>query len=426
MTKKLELDHITKIEGHAKLHVRVAGGKIEKVELSVLEGARYFEGILKGRKFNDISHVASRICGVCSVVHAITSVKAIENALGIKVSEQTKQLREVLNIGGIIQSHALHLYFLTLPDYVGAESAIAMAKKYKTTIDRALRLKRIGNNIVFTIAGRDVHPIACVVGGFSRTPEKEKIDELVEELKRYKDDAIETVKMFIGLKYPELRKETPHFALTGGSYFYSDKVVHCDGGKQFPTEDYKQHFKQYLSERPNAEFVTKEGKDYSVGALARVCNNIGLLTNEARQFASEIQEKQKNPFMNIPAQAIEILEGINRCIIILSNLRLKEETPVEMSVKPCACEGIAACEAPRGILFHHYAFDEKGYCTSANIITPTAQNLLSIQKAIESYLPQHLGLSSNEIKAEIEKLIRAYDPCISCSTHFLELEWEEE
>ncbi|MBW2972586.1 Ni/Fe hydrogenase subunit alpha [Candidatus Woesearchaeota archaeon] len=426
MTKKLDLEHIAKIEGHAKLYVKVEGGMVEKVELRVMEGARFFEGILKDRKFNDLSHISSRICGVCSVVHTITSVKAIEDAFGLKVSEQTRQLREVLNIGGIIQSHALHLYFLTLPDYVGVGSAIGLAKKNKTLVDRALRLKRLGNSIVHTIAGRDIHPIACVIGGFSRVPEKEKVDALLEELKQCKQDAVETVNLFLKLKYPDFRKEAPHFALTGKTYFYSDKIVRCEKGTCFPTKDYTQHFKEYLRDGSTAEFATQEGKSYFVGALARVCNNVELLTSESKQYAKTICEKRDNPFMNIPAQALEILEGINRCIIILSNLRLKQEAPLEVSVKPCACEGIAACEAPRGILFHHYKFDDKGYCTSADITTPTTQNLQHIEESIREYLPSILGRNPDDIKLEIEKLIRAYDPCISCSTHFLQIEWEAE
>ena len=426
MTHKLDLDHITKIEGHAKLHVKVADGKVEKVELQVLEGARFFEGILKDRKFNDLSHISSRICGVCSVVHTLGSIKAIEDAFGITVSEQTRKLREVLNIGGIIQSHVLHLYFLTLPDYLGESSAISMAGKHKATLERALRLKRLGNQIVFTIAGRDVHPIACVIGGFSRPPSKEKITALLEELKACKKDAVETVKLFMGLNYPEFEKETSHFALTGQEYFYSDKIIRCAAGTCFPTKDYGEHFKEYLREGSTAEFATREGKSYFVGALARVCNNSSLLSDEAKQYAKEICSQKSNPFMNIPAQALEILEGINRAIVILSNMEMNDEKPVENTLKPCMCEGIGAVEAPRGMLFHHYKFDDAGYCTYADITTPTTQNLQHIEESIKEYLQEILGRSPDEIKSEIEKLIRAYDPCISCSTHFLQIEWEAE
>ncbi|NQU78480.1 Ni/Fe hydrogenase subunit alpha [Candidatus Woesearchaeota archaeon] len=421
---KLELEHIAKIEGHAKLYIKVEGGKIETVELRVMEGSRFFEGILRDRKYNDISHIASRICGVCSVVHAITSTKAIESALGIQVSEQTRILREVLNIGGIIQSHALHLYFLTLPDYAGVDSVLALAKTHKATFDRALRLKRLGNMIVKTMAGRDVHPIACVLGGFSRIPSKESIESLVEELKRCKEDAVETVNLFLSLKYPEFKKQTKMFCITGDKYFYSSKSVMCEKGECFPINDYEKHFDQYLTEGSPAEFATLKGQSYLVGAMARLNNNMDLLTPESKKYALRIKHMKDNPFMNIPAQAIEILDAVNRAIIILSNIELKDESPVEYDVNPCACEGIAACEAPRGILFHKYAFDAKGYCTHADIVTPTTQNLRHIEEAIKEYISDMLDKRPDYVKKEIEKLIRAYDPCISCSTHFLEIEWE--
>lgn len=426
MSRKLDLDHITKIEGHAKLHVKISGGKVEEAKLNVLEGARFFEGILKGKKFNDLSHISSRICGICSVVHAITSIKAIEDAFGIRVSDQTTSLREVLNIGGIIQSHALHLYFLTLPDYSGVGSAIGLAKKHKALVERALRLKRLGNNIVFTLAGRDVHPIGCVIGGFSRIPDKHMIDALVEELKQCKNDAVETVKLFSGLSYPGFENDAPKFALSGGTYFYSDRIVRCEKGTCFPTKDYKQHFKEYLREGSTAEFATRAGKSYLVGSIARLCNNFELLSNEAKQYARSVCERKSNPFMNITAQAIEILEGINRSIVILSNLELKQEKPVEFEVNPCSCEGIGACEAPRGILFHHYKFDKDGYCTFADITTPTTQSLQHVEESIQKFLPSILDKGREEIKLDIEKLIRAYDPCISCSTHFLQLDWQED
>jgi sulfhydrogenase subunit alpha len=358
------------------------------------------------------------------VVHTITSINAIENAFGVKVSDQTLLLREMLNIGGIIQSHVLHLYFLTLPDYAGAENALALAKKNKAIIDRALRLKRIGNLIVTTIAGRDIHPISCVIGGFSRVPEQDKLHLLLQELKDAKQDALETVRFFSGLDYPAVKNDSPYFALKGGSYFYSDKLVNCKGGACFEVKDYKQHFKEYLRQGSTAEFATQEGKSYFVGALARVSNNRDLLSPESAELAGIIFADDKNPFMNIPAQAVEVLEGINRCIEILSSLEVAQEAPVEAKIRPCACEGIAACEAPRGVLFHHYKFDDNGHCTYADITTPTTQNLQHLEEAIKGYLPSILGRSPDEIKLEMEKLIRAYDPCISCSTHFLEIEFE--
>ncbi len=424
MGKTITLDHVTKIEGHAKLNIKVREGKVEQCELSIIEGARYFEGILKGKKYNDVSHITSRICGVCSVSHTIASVKAVEAAFNIKVSEQTKKLRELLSIGGIIQSHILHLYFLALPDYYKTGGAMGLLKKHKELVERALRLKRLGNEMVITIAGRDVHPIACVIGGFSRIPTKEKMKKLLDDLYAIKDDAIETVKLFMGLDYPEFYETVPLFALTGGSYFDSEEIVRCEKGVCFPTKNYSDHFKEYFREGNTAEFATNEGKEYFTGSLPRIINNTELLSDESAVYVEDIEHKRNNPFMNVPAQAIEVLDGVNRAIEILQDLELKEEELPENNIKTCACEGIAAVSAPRGMLFHRFKFDEEGYCTEADITTPTTQNLALMEKAIRDFLPRILDQSEEEIKDKIEMLIRAYDPCISCSTHFLEMHME--
>ncbi|HII72136.1 TPA: Ni/Fe hydrogenase subunit alpha [Candidatus Woesearchaeota archaeon] len=424
MGKTINLDHVTKIEGHARLNIKVVDGNIEKCELQLMEGARFFEGILKGKKFNDVSHITSRICGVCSVVHAIAAVQAVENAFGVKISEQSKKLRELLNIGGMIQSHALHLYFLTLPDYYGKGSALELLKEQKGVIERALRLKRAGNNMVFTVAGRDVHPIGCVVGGFSRVPAKEQMDKLLEELKSVKADAVETVKLFMSLDYPEFEKPTPHFALTGGPYFYSHETMKCDKGTCFPTGDYRAHIKEHFREGMTAEFATKEGKSYFVGALARVINRLDELSPESKVYVHDFQERKNNPFMNIPAQAVEILEGVNRAIELLEGLELVEEENPEVKLRPCECEGIAAVSAPRGVLFHRYKFDKDGYCVESDITTPTTQNLALMEEAISALLKKILNEDEESIKKKIEQLIRAYDPCVSCSTHFLEMKLE--
>lgn len=447
MKKTLELEHITKIEGHAKLLIKIESGRIKKVEMNVFEGARFFEGILIDKKFNEISHISSRICGVCSVVHSLSSIKAIENAYNIRVSEQTSLLREVLNIGGMIQSHVLHLFFLTLPDYMNADSALALAKDHRELLETGLRLKRLGNKIVFTIAGRDVHPIACVVGGFSRIPEQKNVDELLVELKKCRDDALKTVALFIALDFPEFSRSSSSLSLSGASYFYPDKLLHCEketGSEKnscFAVEDYKKYFRQYFRKNSTSELAVttmkEQGKEYFVGALARILNNSSLFSKESKRFVSEIKKREKNPFMNIPAQAIEILEGINRAASILSNIKLKDEKPVEITEsaespaadKPLKSykkpyKGTSACEAPRGTLIHSYEFDSKGYCTAADIVTPTTLNIPHLESSIKEFLPSLLNQPPDRIKKELEKLIRAYDPCISCSTHFLDIEIE--
>lgn len=419
--KTIKLNHITKIEGHAKLFVKIEKNKVKKAELKIYEGSRFFEGILKNKNYNDINHIASRICGVCSVVHNLAALRAIENAFKIKISEQTNQLRELLNIAGIIQSHVLHLYFLALPDYLGYKNAIELASDYKNELKRALNIKKAANSVVRIIGGRDVHPIASIPGGFSRLPKQEDMKKLLKQIILYKRDAKKTIELFSSLKYPEFERETSYFALSGGPYFYSEQLVKCDKGVCFLTKDYENHFEEYLRKGSTAEFATKEGKNYTVGALARVLANKALLKN-SKEYVEIIEKNKNNPFYNNLAQAIEVYEGFNRMVEILENLKLKDEKLPD--VKPVKSTGIGAIEAPRGILFHKYSFDSEGNCTSANITTPTTQNLADIEFSIKQFIPKIINKPNEKIRLEIEKLIRAYDPCISCSTHFLELKLE--
>ena len=418
--KKITLDHITKIEGHAKLHIIINKSKVKKCKLQIFEGSRYFEGIVKGKHFSDLPDVTSRICGVCSVAHTIASIKAIENAFNIKVSEQTNLLRELIMIGGILQSHVLHLYFLVLPDYYNCSSAIELAKKEPILIKRALAIKRTANNLVSTVAARDVHPISAIPGGFTRLPEQSKLNTLIKELRLIRSDAEQTVKLFKSLEYPKFEKKSDKFALSGNSYFYSDKIISCQGNLCIPTNDYEQHFKEYFKSGSTAEFARRKGKSYLVGALARNIVNKNLLSEKNKKEI--ISLNSSNPYHNNISQAIEIYEGIQQAITILENIKLKNEKIKE--IKPKASTGVGALEAPRGILFHKYKFNNKGICKFANITTPTTQNLSHLEEAIKELLPYLLDKKEDEIKLEIEKLIRAYDPCISCSTHFLELKLE--
>jgi coenzyme F420-reducing hydrogenase alpha subunit len=421
MAKTININYITKIEGHARLHIKIDKGKIKRVALNIFEGARFFEGILKGKKYNDMADISSRICGVCSVVHTLTSLKAIENAFNIKISHQTATLRELLSIGGIIQSHALHLYFMVLPDYLGYPNAIKMASQYKEEFKRALRLKKAGNDIVRTIGGRDVHPIAAVIGGFTRLPEKQSLGLLLKNLKEAKKDALETLRLFSKLEYPKFDKFSEYFALEGISYFSTTDQIACKGNTCIPVNHYENHFKEYFKQGSTSEFAAKGQKSYMVGALARIINNRALLSKESLPYFKIIKNNIYNPHMNVLAQAIEIYEGIRRCIEILEGLELEEEKLPE--IKPRKAVGFGASEAPRGLLFHKYEFDSSGFSTFVNITTPTTQNLQNMEDNIKWLLPSILDKSKEEIRLEIEKLIRAYDPCISCATHFLEVVW---
>lgn len=427
MGKTITLNHITKMEGHARLNVRIEKGRIKKADLSIFEGSRYFEGIMQCERYNELPQIGARICGVCSVVHHLTSTKACEAALNVKISEQSQLIRELIHIGGIIQSHVLHLYFLALPDYAGYGNAVEMAKtKYRGDIKRALRIKQLGNRIVNVIGGRDVHPLTVVPGGISRLPDQGEIEQLLGELKKARKDFVAALDLFAGLKYPRFEKCVDYYSLTNKRHYnvLNGKIIglKCNEICTIPLEDYEKHMKEFFQEHSTAEFAVMEGRTYMVGALPRLNHNFHIVD---RKIIKKLPFNlpSNNPFHNVPAQAAEMLVLVDRAIGILGNLKLKKEKPKQVKVR--AGTGAAVSEAPRGLLFHKYTFDKDGICRYANITTPTSQNLRCMQEAIKEFLPGLLDQPKEKIKLKIEQLIRAYDPCISCSTHFLELNWKE-
>jgi coenzyme F420-reducing hydrogenase alpha subunit len=425
MSRTIKLDHITKIEGHASLILRIEKGKVKKCELMAIEGSRYFEGMLKGRNLEEAAEISSRICGICSCAHTLCAIMAIENALSVKISKQTKLLRELLSIGERIRSHTTHLYFLAIPDFLGYDSALDMAIKHKKKIQIALNLIKLGNNIVRIIGGRDIHPVSVAIGGFLKYPSKEQIKELVNELIDNKQNAISTLNFFANLKYPLFERERECFSLFNGKEY---AILSGDIKSQyskFKQKEYHDFIREYHENYSTANFVVKKGKSYMVGALSRINNNYKFLNKNVRKIIKtyKIKFPNHNPFINNYAQAIEIAHYIERALEILKN-EIKEEPLTKYKIK--AGHGIAAIEVPRGILWHEYKINNKGKITLANIITPTTQNLRKIQGDIKHYLIKIMHLPKPKLILEIEKLIRAYDPCFSCSTHFLDVDLEIE
>lgn len=425
MTTTIKLDHITKIEGHARLIVKIEDGRVKKAQLEVYEGARFFEGILKGRKYDEANVITSRICGVCSQAHTIASLKAVEDAFRVQVTKQTHVLRELLLIGSIIQSHALHLFFLSLPDYYGYDSAIAMAGKYPGLVKRGLKLKRLGNDICTLIGGREIHTITAVVGGFCHVPKQEELNLLLKTLKSEKEEFVKTAELLAKLKCTKF-ESARHFYALSDSYQYSDTegFIECVGNKCIPTANYGQFFREQIKPYSTAKFVTVNNERFMVGALARVNLYHKRLCPEAQKILKQSGHKipMENPYLNNFCQALEMLTLCDRAIKLLSKLKVKDEKLPE--IRPRKGVGVAAIEVPRGTLFHEYEFDDNGMILKSNIITPTTQNLKSIEDDVKAILPSLLHKGEEEIKLELEKLIRAYDPCISCSTHFLQLKWE--
>ncbi len=423
MGKTITLNHITKIEGHAKLELGIDKGKVKTCKLSAVEGSRYFEGLVRGRKYYEAHEMTSRICGVCSCAHVIAAISAIENALGYNPTEQTKTLRVLMTLGERIRSHATHLYFLALPDYVGYESALAMAPKYKPQLKNALNLMKVGNAVIKTLAARDLHPVSATIGGWLKLPTQQQVDEMRVQLESIRKDAREACKLFSSLKYPDFESKGEWFSLVDEKEYAVLDGKFSSKDNSFEKSEYRKFISEYHELYSSANFVVRENHRYTVGALSRLNNSHKQLSVNAKKMLKEsgLKLPSYNPYHNVIAQAIDMMHSLDHAIEICKNLKIVPEEV--QKIQPRSGTGVGAVEVPRGTLWHEYTLDDLGTITNANIITPTAQNLLNMQEDIREFVPSVLKKKKEDIIMDIEKLIRSYDPCFSCSAHFLEVKW---
>jgi len=425
----IRIDELTKIEGHGSLVLSIKNGKVEELRLDVLEGSRFFESLLAGRKYSEAAEVSSRICGICAIAHYLTALKAVERALDVTPSEQTIELRKLLYLAGNLQSHVAHIYFLALPDYLSYESAFAMAKDRPKDMKRALRMRKLANDLVEAIGGRLIHPFTPVVGGFSSLPTQRELRGLLELFKGARQDAAATADLFASAKMPRFERKTEYLTLTKKGTFpiYDGEEVSSTDGPSFSVTNYQKQIKEFVVPHSTAKHSVRQttGKSFGVGPLARLNLNRRYLSPHARETMDRIGAKfpSSNPFMYNIARAIEVVHYIDEIIDILEKIsrpRLKEK---KQEIKVRAGEGIAATEAPRGTLYYHFKLDKGGKIEYANIVTPTLQNLENMEGDLRALVPQLLTLPKKKLILTLEELIRAYDPCITCSTHFLEVKF---
>jgi coenzyme F420-reducing hydrogenase alpha subunit len=411
-----KIDHVTKIEGHANLNVKVDKGEVKKVELNVFEGSRYFESIVLGRHYKEVSELTARICGICSPSHRIAALMAVEDAIGSKPSEQTIILRELLVNGAHIESHALHALLVSLVDYLGFKDPFEMMKKRPELVKNALEIKRVGNLIVKFVGGRQIQPISPCINGFKKIPSKKDMETLLKELKSVRPLIINFLKTFSKIKYPDYWRECNHYCITSDRYSMVRGRPDSYRGHSFPARDFEKRVEEVVMHYSTAKHSTINGETYMVGALPRLNVNSNKLARSAKEWLFSLP--CFNPFMNDFAQVIELLHLVDDSINILSGLQVKKES-ANYKFRPG--KGYSSTEAPRGTLYHHYEFNDSGRVVRANILTPTAQNLPNIEEDIKHFLPQLLPQGEKRVLWGMERLIRAYDPCISCSTHFLKL-----
>ncbi|MFH1448471.1 MAG: Ni/Fe hydrogenase subunit alpha [Candidatus Micrarchaeota archaeon] len=419
----IKLDHITKIEGHGSLHVQVEEGEVKEVQMGAVEGARFFEAVVKGREFHEIPTLTSPICGICSQAHVLASISAIECATGIEPSHQTVLMRELLNIGQYVQSHNVHTHFLVLPDYFGYGDAIAMMDKHEDVVKRALKFKRWASSFCTLVGGRDMHPVCAQVGGFSHIPDKGKLSDMISTLKELRPEAMKIAEIFGSLKYPDFERKKDYASLIQENKYPLISGDVTIGQTRFSPSEYLDNVSESTKAYSPSKYSLFKGKSFMVGSLARINNNLPNLSDNAKVAIahSEITFPNNNPFTNNFAQAVEIVHCVDRAIDILENHRLKREQWIHpRKLKIQNGRGVGAVEAPRGTLYHDYTIS-KGIIQSANIITPTVQNLNCLEDDVRAYLPKILDSDEKTVVAELEKLVRAYDPCCSCSVHYLDV-----
>lgn len=427
MSQNIKLNHITKIEGHASLSIKVDGKKVTVCKLRSEEGARFFEAIIKGRSFNDIPEITTRICGICSCAHLICSLKAIEDAYNITVSKQTKLIRDIISIGERIRSHASHLYFFVIPDYLGIGSTLELLNKKKALIQNAFELIHLGNDLISLFGGKEMHPYMSRVGGQSKIPTKESIQNLKSKIKTVLKFADHTLKLFASLNYPSFKSKNISYTLKSNELPLVTGDAISSTSHSFEKDKYLKNIKEFVVDHSTSKFSKIKNKPHIHGALSRLEQFKTKLTKNTKSLVKKYNIKLdwQNPFHNNIAQAIELYHFIDSLDKILDKYEFKPEPIINYSKLKPKKHGIGCVEAPRGTLFHDYTFDSQGKVKESNIITPTCQNQLAIETDIKHYTEKLilLGKTKDEIKFEIEKLIRSFDPCFSCSTHFLDLRW---
>lgn len=424
----IKIHHVTRVEGHGDIVVNVKNGKIEKCQWNVVEAPRFFEAMVRGRNWKELHHITSRICGICSIGHTLASLRATESAMGIKLNEQDINLRKLALHAENLQSHVLHIGYLALPDLMGVKSVVPLASSHPEEVKTVIRLHRAANEMSDLICGRTIHPQSIIPGGFGRIPKKEELLTLKEHLAATENDVATVAKLLLALapKLPNFKRETEFIALKSNKeYAFYDGQIASTDAPAIPVEKYREYTNEYIVPQSTAKYAKNKRESYMVGALARVNINYDKLTPRAKSVAKMFNFSPvcHNPFMNTVAQLIEVVHSIDESIRLIDEITSSGYKYYKPVVTPKAGQGVGAVEVPRGILFHDYTYDKNGVCTEANCIIPTNQNHANIQYDMEALVPQMLDRPKAEIELALEMLVRAYDPCISCSTHYVKVEF---
>jgi len=425
----IEVPILTRVEGEGGVTVRLRNNAIDDVQLRIYEPPRLFEALLQGRPLEDTPDITARICGICPVAYQMSSVHALEAALGVTITPEIRRLRRLLYCGEWIESHGLHIHLLHAPDFFGARSGMELARRFPNEVRRGLQLKKFGNRLLEWLGGRAIHPINVAVGGFYRLPKRDDVPALIRDFEWGLDAAQETVRWVAELPFPDYEVTWESVSLRhDDEYPMNEGDVVSSTGLRIPVTEFDQHFREVHVAHSTALQAVREGPrtPYLVGPIARINLNRDRLSESARRLADEIHWEAdcRNPFRAIIARALELVHVYEEALQILR--AYKPQGPARIPYSPRAGQGCVATEAPRGLLYHHYEVDADGKVVTARIVPPTSQNQRQIESDLTGYLTQGLAarLSREQLALHCEQLVRTYDPCISCSTHFLKVTWE--
>ncbi len=419
---KINVHHLTRVEGHGNINVTVKDGELVEAQWEVVETPRFFEAILRGKSHDLAPTLTSRICGICSIGHTLASLRATERAMDVKIPKNAQLLRLLAKHGETIQSHVLHVFFLAAPDLLNVNSVLPLIESHPAVVGIAVRLKGLANDLCDLVAGRTTHPVSLIVGGLSKAPNKKDLKAMRQRLVDGLADVATTVEVFKGLALPDFTRETEFVALKGENNYpwIGGDLVSTDGVVK-PEDDYKAMTNEYKVDFSTSKFAKLSRESFAAGALARFNNNYDFLCDEAKATSEALGLKpvNHNPYMNNVAQLIETQHVMVESIEMIDELLAAnlEDVCAEYEVK--AGTGVGAVEVPRGILYHEYTIDDQGSITKANCIIPTTQNNANIHHDLPELVTQQIeqGRSDEEVTKLCEMLVRAYDPCISCSVH---------
>ncbi len=419
--RRIRVPILTRVEGEGGLYVQLDGNEIKECQLNIYEPPRLFETLLIGRSFEDVADITARICGICPIAYQMTAVQALENAMGVKVSPEVERIRRLIYYGEWIESNVLHVHLLQAPDFFDCDSAIELAKRFPNEVKRGLQMKKFGNRLLEVFGGRAIHPINLAVGGFYRLPRFDEMASLLSEFEWGLQAAIETVRWLAALDFPEydgqydfvaLKHDDEYAIHRGKIAFGADRLIAID--------QYEQHFgEEHVAHSTALQSCQLNGRTtYFVGPLARLHWNRDLLSSSAKRIADEIHWSDcHNPYRGIVGRSIEVVHAFEEALNILRSYDPKVPPRATFTVR--AGEGCSATEAPRGLIYHRYRVDDAGKVQFAKIVPPTSQNQAQIESDLRRLLPTILQRPDLEVGILCERLVRNYDPCISCSTHFL-------